>query len=44
MLLDDAAFIPLFHMQSRRLVSPRVKGFEVTPLNRIYSRHLSLHD
>lgn len=44
MLLDDAAFIPLFHMQSRHLVSPRVSGFEVTPLNRIYSRHLGLHD
>jgi oligopeptide transport system substrate-binding protein len=44
MLLDDVAFIPLFHMQSRRLVSPRVNGFQVTPLNRIYSRHLSLDD
>jgi len=44
MLLDDVAFIPLFHMQSRRLVNPRVNGFQVTPLNRIYSRHLSLDD
>lgn len=43
-LLDDAAFIPLFHMQSRRLVSPRVVGLEPTPLNRIYSRHLRLRD
>lgn len=44
LLVADAAFIPLFHMQSRRLVSPRVTGFVPTPLNRIYSKHLAVSD
>jgi oligopeptide transport system substrate-binding protein len=44
MLLAEHAFIPLFHMRAKRLVSPRVEGFQVTPLNRIYSRHLRLRD
>jgi len=43
-LISDTVLIPLFHMQSRRLVSPRVKGFVATPLNRIYSKHLSITD
>jgi oligopeptide transport system substrate-binding protein len=41
LLLDDAALIPLFHMQAKRMVSPRVVGFHATPLNRTYSKHLS---
>lgn len=43
-LMSDSVLIPLFHMQSRRLVSPRVKGLVATPLNRIYSKHLSITD
>jgi len=44
LLLADTAFIPLFHMKSRRLISPRVTGFVPTPLNRIYSKHLAVSD
>jgi len=44
LLLEEQAFIPVFHMLSKRLVSPRVVGFQMTPLNRIYSRHLQLRD
>jgi oligopeptide transport system substrate-binding protein len=44
LLLEDHAFIPLFHMLNRRLVSPRVVGFNMSPLNRIYSRHLELRE
>lgn len=43
-LMEDTVLIPLFHMQSRRLVSPRVAGFAATPLNRIYSKHLAMTD
>jgi oligopeptide transport system substrate-binding protein len=41
-LLADAAFIPLFHVRTRKLVSPRVQGLELNPLNRMYSRHLRI--
>ena len=44
LLLDDDAFIPLFHILSKRLVSPRVSGFSMTPFGRFYSKHLSLRD
>ena len=44
LLLEEQAFIPVFHMRAKRLVSPRVVGFQMTGLNRIYSRHLQLRD
>jgi len=43
-LLADQAFIPVFHLLSKRLVSPRVIGLQMNPLNRVYSRHLRLVD
>ena len=43
-LLADSAFLPIFHVQSRHLVSPRVIGFQSNPLNRTYSRHLQLQN
>jgi oligopeptide transport system substrate-binding protein len=43
-LLADQAFIPVFYFLSKRLVSPRVVGLQMTPLNRVYSRHLRLTD
>ncbi len=40
-LLSDYAVIPIYFFCSKRLVKPYVKGVKMTPLNMLYSRHLS---
>jgi oligopeptide transport system substrate-binding protein len=39
-LLNDYPIIPIYFYEARRLVKPYLGGAEITPLNRIYSKHL----
>jgi len=41
-LLDDYAVAPLYYAVSRRLVSPRLAGAVLSPMNHNYSKYLSL--
>jgi len=41
LLLSDYAVVPIYFFSSKRLVKPYVKGVKMTPLNKLYSRHLS---
>ena len=43
-VLDDYPVIPLYFYTSKRMISPRVKGATSNPLNRLYSKHLSIAD
>ncbi len=42
LMLADYAVIPVYFYSSKRLISPRVHGAANNPLNRLYSKHLSL--
>jgi oligopeptide transport system substrate-binding protein len=42
MMLADYPVIPIYYYSSKRLISPRVLGEAHNPLNRLYSKHLSL--
>lgn len=39
-LLNDYPIIPVYFYEARRMVKPYLDGAEITPLNRIYSKHL----
>ena len=41
-LLDDYAVAPIYYAVSRRLVSPRLAGAVLSPMNHNYSKYLSL--
>jgi len=41
-LLDDVPVIPIFHRVAKRLVSPRVTGYQPNPLGHLASRDLAL--
>ena len=41
-LLDDFAVAPIYYAVSRRLVSPRILGATLSPLNHNYSKYLSI--
>jgi oligopeptide transport system substrate-binding protein len=42
MMLADYPVVPVYFYSSKRLISPRVHGESHNPLNRLYSKHLSL--
>ncbi len=42
--LKDYPVIPLYFYSSKRMISPRVRGAKSNPLNRLYSKHLSIAD
>ncbi len=41
-LLDDYAVAPIYYAVSRRLVSPRIEGAILSPMNHNYSKYLSI--
>ncbi len=41
-LLADVPVIPVFHRVAKRLIAPRVQGYQPNPLGHLASRHLSL--
>jgi len=42
LMLSDYPIIPIYFYSSKRLIKPYVKGARTNPLNRLYSKHLSL--
>ncbi len=42
LMLSDYPILPIYFFSSKRLIKPYVKGAEVTPLNRLYTKHLRL--
>jgi len=40
LMLSDYPVIPIYFYSSKRLIKPYVKGETITPLNRLYSKHL----
>ena len=40
MMLSDYPILPIYFFTSKRLIKPYVIGAKVTPLNRLYSKHL----
>jgi oligopeptide transport system substrate-binding protein len=42
LMLDDYPILPLYFFSAKRLFKPYVHGAASNPLNRLYSRHLSL--
>ena len=41
-MLSEYPVIPIFFFSSKRLIKPYVKGEAASPLNRLYSKHLSI--
>ena len=41
-MLSDYPIIPIYFYSSRHLIKPYIKGFQFNPLNRIYSKHLTI--
>ncbi len=44
MMLSDYPVMPIYFFSSKRLIKPYVKGAKANPLNRLYSRHLTIED
>jgi oligopeptide transport system substrate-binding protein len=44
MMLSDYPIMPIYFFSSKRLIKPYVKGAKANPLNRLYSRHLTIED
>lgn len=44
MMLADYPILPIYFFSSKRLIRPYVKGATVNPLNRLYSKHLTMED
>lgn len=42
MMLEDYPVLPLYFLSSKHLVKPYVHGYYSSPLNRVYTRYLSL--
>ena len=42
MMLSDYPIIPIYFFSSKRLIKPYVKGAKANPLNRLYSKYLSI--
>ena len=41
-MLSDYPVIPIYFYSSKRLIKPYIRGAEANPLNRLYSKHLSI--
>jgi oligopeptide transport system substrate-binding protein len=44
MMLADYPILPIYFFSSKRLIKPYVQGAKVNPLNRLYSKHLTIED
>jgi oligopeptide transport system substrate-binding protein len=44
MMLSDYPILPIYFYSSKRLIKPYIKGAKMTPLNRLYSKHLVIED
>ncbi len=44
MMLEDYPILPIYFFSSKRLIKPYVHGAKVNPLNRLYSKHLTMDD
>jgi len=42
MMLSDYPILPIYFYSSKRLIQPYVKGVTANPLNRLYSKHLTI--
>jgi oligopeptide transport system substrate-binding protein len=42
LMLSDYPIMPIFYFSSHRLIQPYVKGEIANPLNRVYSKHLTI--
>jgi oligopeptide transport system substrate-binding protein len=43
LMLSDYPVIPVYYFSSKRLIKPYIKGAQTNPLNRLYSKHLSVN-
>jgi oligopeptide transport system substrate-binding protein len=44
MMLSDYPILPIYFFSSKRLIKPYVRGAKANPLNRLYSKHLTIED
>jgi oligopeptide transport system substrate-binding protein len=44
MMLADYPILPIYFFSSKRLIKPYLKGAQINPLNRLYSKHLVIED
>jgi len=44
MMLSDYPILPIYFFSSKRLIKPYVKGAIANPLNRLYSKHLTIEE
>lgn len=42
LMLSEYPVIPIYYLSSKRLIKPYVKGAQNNPLNKLYSKHLSI--
>jgi oligopeptide transport system substrate-binding protein len=42
MMLSDYPILPIYFFSSKRLIKPYIKGAVANPLNRLYSKHLTI--
>lgn len=42
LMLSEYPVIPIYYFSSKRLIKPYVKGAQTNPLNKLYSKHLSI--
>lgn len=44
MMLSDYPILPIYFFSSKRLIKPYLKGATPNPLNRLYSKHLTINE
>jgi oligopeptide transport system substrate-binding protein len=44
LMLSDYPILPIYFFSSKRLLKPYVKGAKANPLNRLYSKHLTIQE
>ena len=44
LMLSDYPILPIYFFSSKRLIKPYVKGAEANPLNRLYTKHLTIQE